>query len=210
MEERMGADIIIDAGLPGASPLDFSGVQTVVSNTQHAILNTLAHGTPTELAVAARALKGAEKRSRISTFHRPMELSSRYKNSESSIRKRLLKQARRAIKAACGLAPEVQYYLVYAGNRDPDFLAELAHEVTNAGATHVVIADSQSALTPSRAHKLTLGIHEAVVDGTTLAIHCHNQMGLALPNTLAAISAGATQVESCLLGVGDAGGNLAT
>ncbi len=211
LEQELGAKTIIDAGLPGASPLDFSGVQHVVSNTHQSILSTLAHGTPTEIAVAARALRGAEERSRISTFHRPMEVSTRYNASGgSSVRKRLLKQARRAVAVASDLAPEVQYYLVYAGNRDPKFLEELAHAVVDAGATHVVIGDSQSALTPSKAHKLTSGIREAVDGTTTIAIHCHNQMGLALPNTLAAIRAGATQVESCLVGIGDAGGNLAT
>ena len=226
LEEELGANVVIDAGLPGASPLDFSGVQNVVRNTHRSILSTLAHGTPTEIAVASRALRGAEERSRISTFHRPMELSTRYNNhnscpgssnsnsnSNSSIRNRLLKQARRAVSIAADVAPQVQYYLVYAGNRDPNFLAELAQVVSEAGATHVVIADSQSALTPSKAHKLTLRIKEALGDertGTTIGIHCHNQMGLALPNTLAAIRAGATQVESCLVGVGDAGGNLAT
>jgi len=218
LEEELGLNTVIDAGLPGASPLDFSGVQNVVRNTHRSILSTLAHGTPTEIAVASRALRGAEERSRISTFHRPMELSTRYSNSHdssgsrnSSIRNRLLKQARRAVSIAADVAPEVQYYLVYAGNRDPNFLAELAQVVSEAGATHVAIADSQSALTPSKAHKLTLGIKESLGDdGTTIAIHCHNQMGLALPNTLAAIRAGATQVESCLVGVGDAGGNLAT
>ena len=212
LEREMGSNVIIDAGLPGASPLDFSGVQSVVRNTHRSVLSTLAHGSPSEIAVAARALVGAEERSRISTFHRPMELSTRHKGKDASgVRKRLLKQARRAVATASDLAPQVQYYLVYAGNRDPDFLAELAQEVADAGATHVVIADSQSALTPGKAHKLTLGIKDALGDdGTTIAIHCHNQLGMALPNTLAAIRAGATQVESCLAGVGDAGGNLAT
>lgn len=212
LEEDVGLKLI-DAGLPGASPLDFAGVRSVVSSTRHATLSVVAHGTPSEIALASRSLRGAESRSRLSTFHRPMEISSRHAGNglaSGRIRKQLLKRASRAVKIAADLAPEVQYYLVYAGNRDPNFLAELAHVTSDAGATHIAIADSQSALTPSRAHHLTLGIKEAVINGTTIGIHCHNQMGLALPNTLAAVSAGATQVESCILGLGDAGGNLAT
>jgi len=213
LEEDMKA-MILDIGLPGASPLDFEGARKAVQSTRNVKLSALAHGTPAEISIAARALRGAEHRSRIATFHRPMEISSRYSEggkSTADVEKRLLKMTRRAVKVASDFAPEVQYYLVYAGNRRPSFLAELAREASSSGATHITIADSQSALTPSRAHSLTSRVKDAIDDdAVTIAIHCHNQMGLALPNTLASIKAGARQVESCLLGIGDAGGNLAT
>lgn len=217
LEDALGGDVVIDAGLPGASPLDFAGVRSVVRRTRRTTtLSVLAHGSSAEIATAARSLAGAEDRSRIATFHRPAELSSARRRggrrSAAGARNKLLKRARRAVGRASDLAPEVQYYLVYAGNRDPSFLAELARTASDAGASQVIVADSQSAiLAPSRMRKLVLAIKEAMGDGRAEAgVHCHDQLGLALPNTLAAIAAGATQVESCLGGIGDAGGNLAT
>jgi len=216
LEKELGMTII-DAGFPAASPLDFGGVQAVASDTDRAVVSALSYGTPSEIGVAAQALRRARDQSRIATFHRPMEISSRYMTSgdgdndgDMRIRQKLLRQARRAVEAASDLAPEVQYYLVYAGNRDPTFLAELAQTASFAGASHVVLADSQSSMTPTSAFHLTKRIKHAVSPETIVAAHFHNQMGLALPNTLASIRGGATQVESCLLGVGDAGGNLAT
>lgn len=173
MEDQIGVDVI-DAGMPMASPLDFAGVHSVVRNTQTTTLSALSYGTSAEIKLTARALRGAEERSRISTFHRPLELSTRHLHS-GHIHGSLLKNVRRAVSMASDLAPEVQYYLIYAGNRNPDFLSEIANEAADAGATHIVIADSQSALTPTKAHSLTLGIKNALINkACQISIHCHN------------------------------------
>lgn len=210
MEQVVGVDIL-DAGYPGASPLDFEGARQISLHTSKVKLSVLSHGTPSGIRKAASALAShAADRLRIATMHRPLELSVRHRADQTNIQERLIKQAQSAIRVAADLAKEVQYYLVYSGDRDPNFLAELASFAVDAGATHIIIADSQSSMTPERMHATTQRIISAVGGKAIVGAHCHNQLGLALANTLAAVRAGVTQIESCLLGIGDAGGNLAT
>jgi len=208
MEKYVKVDVI-DAGFPGSSKIDFDGAYRIAQETQKVKVSVLSYGTPLEIRAAAKALQPAEERSRISTFHRASEVEPRY-SSREGIKKELLKKAKRSVLVASELAPEVQYYLIYSGNREPNFLVEMAHEVASAGATYVVVADSQSSMCTGEMYDLTREVVQAVEQyDTIVSAHCHNQLGLALPNTLAAISAGARQVETCLLGIGDAGGNLA-
>lgn len=206
----LGRSDVIDAGFIGRqnSPVDLHGVAAVLRATDAVTVNVLCHGT--DVRDAARALSGHESRARISTFHRPMELSGRHDAAES--RRLLLRSARSSVSHAAALGVrEVQYYMTYAGNRDWAFLADLAHEAAIAGATHVVIADSQSSLLPDDTYRLTKTVCDAVeLESCEIGFHGHNAAGLALANAISAVNAGAMSVESCLLGLGDAGGNLAS
>jgi len=204
LEREVGVDVI-DAGMIGTqtSPHDLEGVRRIVRATDRARLNVLAYGARREIDAAARALRGAEDRGRLSLFLRPDDL----RGADAAAQTR---DVRRAVARAADLFPETQYYLVYAGERDPDLLARLAAAAAEAGATHVALADSQSTMTPGAFGDLTRRVVDAVGDEVIVAAHAHNQMGLALANSISAVGNGARQVEGCLLGLGDAGGNLAT
>ncbi|HEY9597240.1 MAG TPA: hypothetical protein V6D33_06180, partial [Cyanophyceae cyanobacterium] len=205
--ETMGVDII-DAGFPVASTLDWEGAYAIADATHKVQLSVLARHMPEDIKAAYGAVKNHIGRSRLTTWVMPYELYTRHANN-SDIHRRIIDSSREAVTHGRDMFPAVQYYLVYSGNRDKDFLRELACEVADAGATCISIADSQSTLNPEGLASLVSFIKESLPAGIDLSVHCHNNMGLALANTVAAIKAGANQVEATIGGMGDAGGNTA-
>jgi 2-isopropylmalate synthase len=203
--ESMGVDII-DAGFPIASTLDWEGAQAIADATDQVELSVLARQIPKDIKAAYRAVKPHVDRTRLATWVMPYELYARHEK-HPDIHGKVIKSSRKAVIHGRELFPAVQYYLVYSGNRDRDFLGELAGEVVDAGATCIAIADSQSTMNPEGITSLVRSLKECLPAGIDLSIHCHNNMGLALANTVAAIHAGAGQVEVTVGGMGDAGGN---
>jgi 2-isopropylmalate synthase len=203
--EAMGVDII-DAGFPIASRLDWEGAYAIADATEKVQLSVLARHMPEDIKAAHSAVKHHIDRSRLTTWVMPYELYTRHAN-DPGIHKRIIDSSRQAVIFGRENFPAVQYYLVYSGNRDKYFLSELAGEVADAGATCIAIADSQSTLNPDALASLVSFIKQSLPAGIDISIHCHNNMGLALANTVAAINAGANQVEATIGGMGDAGGN---
>jgi 2-isopropylmalate synthase len=205
--EAMGVDVI-DAGFPVASRLDWEGAYAIADATSKVQLSVLARHIPKDIKAAYSAVKHHIERSRLATWVMPYELYTRHANNPD-IHRRIIDSSRKAVIYGRDIFPVVQYYLVYCGNRNKDFLRELACEVVDAGATSIAIADSQSTLNPDGFVSLVNFIKESLPAGIDISIHCHNNMGLALANTVAAIKAGANQVEATIGGMGDAGGNTA-
>jgi 2-isopropylmalate synthase len=203
--EAMGVDII-DAGFPAASTLDREGAYAIADATSKVQLSVLARHMSEDIKAAYSAVKHHIDRSRLTTWVMPYELYTRHAN-DPDIHRRVIDSSRQAVTDGRDMFPVVQYYLVYSGNRDRYFLRELACEVADAGATCIAIADSQSTLNPDGIASLVSFIKENLPIGIDISIHCHNNMGLALINTVAAIHAGANQVEATIGGMGDAGGN---
>ncbi|MEC4814967.1 MAG: LeuA family protein [Scytonema sp. PMC 1069.18] len=203
--EAMGVDII-DAGFPVASKLDWEGAYAIADATSKVQLSVLARHMPEDIKAAYSAVKHHIDRSRLTTWVMPYELYSRHA-LDPDIYKRIVNSSRQAVIYGREIFPTVQYYLIYSGNRDKYFLSELAGEVVDAGATCIAIADSQSTMNPDRLASLVSFIKQSLPTDIDISIHCHNNMGLALANTVAAINAGANQVEATIGGIGDAGGN---
>lgn len=203
--ETLGVDII-DAGFPVASPLDLEGARAVANATNDVELSVLSRQIPKDMDAAYEAVKEHIDRSRLATWVMPYELYSRHQD-DPMIHRRIIDSSRKAVSRGCSLFPNVQYYMVYSGNRDREFLTELAGEVAEAGASCVAIADSQSTMNPEQITPLTSAIKSVLPDGVELSVHCHNLIGLALANSVAAVHAGADQVEVTVGGMGDAGGN---
>jgi|TARA_B100000315_G_C14549431_1_gene574969 2-isopropylmalate synthase len=205
--EAMGCDII-DAGFPIASRPDWEGARAVAEATRTCRLSVLARQIEKDIDSAASALEGHLERARVSTWVMPYEIYTRHKGDPETPGK-VLDLTRRAVAYARNVFPEVQYYMVYSGNRDPGFLCEVAAVAADTGAACIVVADSQSVMTPEVCADLVRRVKAVLPDDVDLSVHAHNLMGLALANTVAAVTAGATQVEATIGGMGDAGGNVA-
>lgn len=205
--EDMGCDFI-DAGFPAASRTDWEGSRAAADATRTSRISVLARQLERDMDRAAEAMEAHRDRSRLATWVMPYELYARHRG-HPHIRRRVLDLTRRTVRAARNRFPDVQYYLVYSANRDPAFLADLATEAAKAGAGCISVADSQGGLTTEACAALVRTIRTALPVGVDVAIHAHNTMGLALANTIAAILAGATQVETAIGGMGDAGGHVA-
>ncbi|MBD2524727.1 hypothetical protein H6G86_20255 [Nostoc sp. FACHB-133] len=203
--EAMGVDII-DAGFPAASKLDWEGAYAIADATNFVQLSVLARHIPKDIKAAYSAVKHHIDRTRLATWVMPYELYTRHA-FDSDIHRRIINSSRKAVSYGRDIFPAVQYYLVYSGNRDKYFLSELACEVADAGATCIAIADSQSTMNANSLASLVSFIKESLPIGVDISIHCHNNMGLAFANTVAAINAGVNQVEATIGGIGDAGGN---
>ena len=205
--ELAGVDTI-DAGFSFASQVDWEGVRAVAEATEKVTISAVATHLKKDIDSVRLALQGHESRSRLATRIGPEELYQKH-SENTNVRSKLLSRSKAAVAYASDFFPEVQYYLNYAGTREPEFLEALAVGVVDAGATHVVIADSQSTFLPQGIADLTRNLVKALDGRATLGVHCHNMYGLAVANTAAAVEAGAEQVEVTVAGIGDAGGNAA-
>lgn len=205
--ERIGVDVI-EAGFPVASKRDFESVRAIGHHTEAVKLAAFSRDIKVDIDQAHSALMEELHRSRLSTFTNAHELFVD-STDRSRARQLVLQRAREAVEYGRQLFPEVQFYLTYAGNRDPLFLLELAAVATESGATQISIADTQSTLEPVRVADLVTLIRSEVPTEVELSIHCHNQLGLGLANTIAALDAGADQAEVTVGNLGDGGGNTA-
>lgn len=206
--EQLGVDVI-DAGFPAASDVDRDGVTEIARMTDAVKLSVLTRPIKKDVRRAYKALKGAGHRSRIATSARPFDLLSTSESSAGRARKKTIERSCDLMTEARTYFPEAQYYLVCAGNRDLSFLADLSASAAEAGATHIVVADTLSTAEPSGFGKIVSRIKSALPPEVTLGVHCHNLLGLSLANSIAGVRAGASQVEVTIGNTGDGGGNTA-
>ena len=204
--EQLGVNVI-DAGFPAASNVDQEGVRRIAAQTRDVKLSVLSRPIKKDIRRAYDLVEGAEHRSRIATSARPFDLLS--EDPTVSDYQRTIDRSCDLMAEVRGLFPEAQYYLICAGNRDPSFVVQLSAAVAQAGATHVVIADTLSTMEPQSLTRLVRKVRRALPAETTLGIHCHNLLGLSLANSIAGVKTGATQVEVTIGNTGDGGGNAA-
>lgn len=205
--EKMRVDVI-EAGFPIASQGDFESVQAVARAIKNSTVCGLARALEKDIARAGEALKPAES-SRIHTFIATspihMEMKLRMQPDE------VLAQAVRAVKQARGLTDNVEFSPEDAGRSDLDFLCRIIEAVIDAGASTINIPDTVGYNVPHQFGELIKNLLERIPnsDKAVFSVHCHNDLGLAVGNSLAAVLNGARQVECTVNGLGERAGNAA-
>lgn len=205
--ERLRIDVI-EAGFAIASPGDFESVQLVANEIKSATVASLARSTEKDITAAYEALKGAVN-PRIHYFLATSDLHMEYKLRMSP--EAVLEKAIAMAKFARNLCGEVEFSAEDASRTRPEFLYQVLEGVINAGVTIVNVPDTVGYTTPGEHFKFIEGIRNNVpnIDKATISVHVHDDLGLGVANSLAAIQAGAGQVECTVNGIGERAGNAA-
>jgi 2-isopropylmalate synthase len=203
--ERLGVDVI-EAGFPVSSDGDFHSVQLIAREIRGPVIAALARCCQADIERAWEALKAAAH-PRIHTFLATSDIHLHHKLKLSH--RECLDQARDAVRFAKSLCEDVEFSPEDATRSDPDFLCEVLQATIEAGATTVNIPDTVGFAVPSEFADLIRTIRRQVpgIEQITLSVHCHNDLGLAVANSLAAVSAGARQIECTINGIGERAGN---
>lgn len=203
--ERLGVDII-EAGFPIASPADYEGVREVARAVRGPAVAGLARAREADVLAAGEALRHAA-RPRIHVFLATSDLHLSAKLRLS--REECLTQASAAVRLARTLCDDVEFSAEDATRSDLEFLCAVAESVVAAGATTVNLPDTVGYAMPDDITRMFAAVHARIGDRAVLSAHCHNDLGLAVANSLAAVRAGARQVECTLNGIGERAGNAA-
>lgn len=203
--DRLGVDVI-EAGFPIASDGDFEAVQAIAGAVRRPVIAGLARACAPDIERAWQALKGAA-RPRIHVFLATSDIHLKYKLRIS--RAQCLEQARESVRLAKSFCQDVEFSPEDATRTDRDFLCEVVQAVIDAGATTVNIPDTVGYTMPAEFAEIIQILRERVrgIENITISVHCHNDLGLAVANTLAALAAGARQVECTINGIGERAGN---
>ncbi len=199
---------VIEAGFAASSPGDFNSVQAIARLVKEPAVASLCRALPADIDAAWNAVKDA-KRPRIHTFLATspvhMEFKLRMKSDQ------VYDQAVAMVAYARNLCDDVQFSLEDASRSDPVFMYRVIEGVIRAGATTVNIPDTVGYAIPHQFGELVRGIfnHVPNIDRAVIAVHCHDDLGLAVANSLAAVAAGAGQVEATVNGIGERAGNAA-
>lgn len=204
---KLGVDII-EAGFPIASPGDFAAVQAIAREIQGATVCGLARAGQMDIDRAWEAIKEADQ-PRIHTFIATSDIHLKHKLQKT--RDEVLEQAAWAVKYARQFTADVEFSAEDAFRSDLDYLCKVLEAAIKAGATTVNIPDTVGYATPDEFGKFIADIRERVpnIDKAIVSVHCHNDLGLAVANSLAAIQNGAQQVECTINGIGERAGNAA-
>jgi 2-isopropylmalate synthase len=203
--DRLGVDVI-EAGFPIASDGDFEAVKAIAAVVRRPIIAALARASRQDIERAWEALRGAA-RPRIHVFLATSDIHLQYKLRIS--REQCLTLARESITFAKSLCDDVEFSPEDATRTDPDFLCRVLDAVVEAGATTLNIPDTVGYTIPQEYAELIATIRQRVkgIEKVVISAHCHNDLGMAAANTLAAVEAGARQVECTINGVGERAGN---
>ncbi len=203
--DRLGVDVI-EAGFPIASDGDFAAVQAIGATIRRPIIAGLARACTPDIERAWQALKGAAK-PRIHVFLATSDIHLQSKLKIS--RQQCLEQARDSVRLAKSLCADVEFSPEDATRTDHEFLYQVLDAVVEAGATTLNIPDTVGYSMPAEFSELIQGIRQRVrrVENVIISAHCHNDLGLAVANSLAALAAGARQVECTINGIGERAGN---
>jgi len=203
--DRLGVDVI-EAGFPIASEGDFKAVRAVSQEVRRPTIAALARASHTDIDRAWEALEPAEH-PRLHTFLATSDIHLQYKLKIT--REQALRQAHDSVAYARTLCDDVEFSPEDATRSDPDFLCDVLESVIEAGATTINIPDTVGYTVPAEFTGLIARIRERVngVEKATISVHCHNDLGLAVANSLAAVAEGARQVECTINGIGERAGN---
>ena len=205
--ERLKVDVI-EAGFPIASPGDFEAVQAVAAAIKDSTVCGLARALDRDIDRAAEALKPAARR-RIHTFiaTSPIHMAKKLKMQPDQV----VEQAVKSVKHARQYTDDVEFSPEDAGRSDPDFLCRVLEAVIDAGATTLNIPDTVGYSLPTIFGPLIRDLIERIPnsDKAVFSVHCHNDLGLAVGNSLSAVLNGARQVECTINGLGERAGNAA-
>ncbi len=205
--ERLGVDVI-EAGFPISSPGDFASVQTIAKNIKNSRICALARAVDKDIDAAAKALNVAEA-FRIHTFlststiHIKDKLRSNYQD--------VIERGVRAIKRARNYTDDVEFSCEDAGRTPIDYLCQMVEAAIEAGASTVNIPDTVGYTLTHEFSNIIKTLFERVpnIDKAVISVHCHDDLGMSVANSIAAIQAGARQIEGTINGIGERAGNCA-
>ena len=202
---RLGVDAI-EAGFPIASPDDLEGVKLVAKKVKGPIICGLARSLKADIDAAYEAVRYAQ-RPRIHVFLATSKIHMQYKLKKAE--EEILKIAEWAVKYAKQYVDDIEFSPEDASRTEPDFLFKVIEKVIDAGATTVNIPDTVGYSIPDEFGRLIYNIMRRVpnVNKSVISVHCHNDLGLAVANSLAAVKNGAGQVECTINGIGERAGN---
>ena len=204
---RLGVDII-EAGFAYSSPGDFEAVRRIAQEVEGPTICSLARARPEDIDRAWEALKGAPK-VRIHTFlsTSDIHLKHQFRMTRDEAKRRAVEMVERAR----GYVDDVEFSPMDASRSDPAYLYEVIEAVIAAGAGTINIPDTVGYAVPQEFGRLIRGIREQVPNSAqaVISVHCHNDLGLAVGNSLAAVFEGAGQVECTINGIGERAGNTA-
>ena len=203
--ERMGVDCI-EAGFAAASPADFDAVHRIAREVRGTQIATLCRAVPTDVDQGWEAIRDAEA-PRLHVFLSSSDIHIAHQLRKD--RESVLEQARAMVEKAKKHVDDVEFSPMDATRSDVDFVRRMLAEVIEAGATTINIPDTVGYAIPDEFEAFIRGILEDVpgADNVIVSVHCHNDLGLSTANSLAAVRAGARQVECTINGLGERAGN---
>ena len=208
---------VIEAGYPASSPEDAEAVQLICREIQGPAICALSRAVRVDIEACGKALARAA-RPRIHTGIGVSDIhltgkfrDDRYGKTLAEKKMKVLQMAIDAVKLARQFADDVEFYAEDSGRADPPYLFEMIHAVIDAGATVVNIPDTTGYAVPEQYGGLIRCLRERVpnISNATISVHCHNDLGMAVANTLAGVLNGARQVEGTINGIGERAGNAA-
>ena len=200
---ELGVDIM-EAGFPIASEGDFEAVEAVSREFPWMHVAALARSCTLDVERAAQSLAHA-RRPRIHTFIATSEIHLKFKLKKSQ--EQVLEEAVAAVELARRYVDDVEFSAEDGSRTDPDFLERISKAVVAAGARTVNIPDTVGFSVPAEYGKIIGRVVQALGDCAVVSVHCHDDLGLAVPNSLAAVEAGARQIECTINGIGERAGN---
>jgi len=197
---------VIEAGFPIASPGDFEAVREIADNITGAVICGLARSNDADIDRAWEALRNAE-RSRIHVFLATSAIHREFKLKMD--KDEIIRRAISSVKRARNYCPDIEFSPEDASRTEVDFLCRVVEAAIDAGATTVNIPDTVGYATPAHMGSVIRALRDRVpnIDKAVISIHCHNDLGLAVANSLAAVEAGAGQIECTINGIGERAGN---
>lgn len=203
--EELGVNVI-EAGFPAASPGDFDAVMQIAKQVKNSSVCGLARALPDDIRTCAKAISVAAK-PRLHTFVSTSEIHLKYQMKKSQ--DEVIEIAREAVRLSKSLCDDIEFSAMDASRTDPDYLCRVFETAIEAGARTLNIPDTVGYATPDEFGALVKYVMENTrnIDQAIVSVHCHNDLGLATANTLAAISAGARQAEVTINGIGERAGN---
>jgi len=204
---RLGVDVI-EAGFPHSSPGDFKAVSMIAREVTEPVICALARANPKDIDSAWEAVKGAA-RPRLHVFLSSSDVHLMYQIKKS--REQVLEMAREMVLRAKKYTSDIEFSPMDASRTEPEYVYRLVETVIAAGASTVNIPDTVGYAVPNEFGSLIEGIFNNVsnIGDTVISVHCHNDLGLALANSLEAVRRGARQVECTINGIGERAGNAA-
>jgi len=208
---------VIEAGYPASSPEDFEAVQLIAREIEGPAICALSRAVASDIEACGRALEKA-RRPRIHTGIGVSDIhilgkfrDEKYGSTLEEKKARILGMAAEAVKLAKQFADDVEFYAEDAGRSDPAYLFRMLRVAIDAGATVVNIPDTTGYTVPEQYGALIRSIRENVpgIERATISVHCHDDLGMAVANSLAGVLNGARQVEGTINGIGERAGNAA-
>ncbi|PIM79762.1 2-isopropylmalate synthase [Fusobacterium pseudoperiodonticum] len=203
--EALGVDII-EAGFAAASPGDFEAIELIAQNIKNSTVTSLARAVKSDIEMAAKAIKKANK-ARIHTFIATSPIHREFKLKMS--KEEILKTVDEMVRYVRTFTNDIEFSAEDAMRTEKEYLVEVYETAIKAGATTINIPDTVGYRTPQEMYDTVKYLKENIkgIENIDISVHCHNDLGLAVANSIAAVQAGATQIECTINGIGERAGN---